>query len=47
MIWKAVQCSSTALAAQLGFAVIDRDELETGKLIYRLKVIMKVEDAES
>ena len=34
-------------AAQLGIAVIDRDELETGKLVYRLKVIMKVEDAES
>ena len=34
-------------AAQLGIAVIDRDELETGKLTYRLKVIMKVEDGES
>ena len=31
-------------AAQLGIAVIDRDELETGKLVYRLKVIMKIED---
>ena len=31
-------------AAQLGIAVIDRDELETGKLIHRLKVIMKVND---
>ena len=34
-------------AAQLGIAVIDRDELETGNLVYRLKVIMKVEDGES
>ena len=34
-------------AAQLGIAVIDRDELETGKLVYRLKVIMKADDAES
>ena len=34
-------------AAQLGIAVIDRDELESGKLIHRLKVIMKVEDAAS
>ena len=33
-------------AAQLGIAVIDRDELESGKLAYRLKVIMKAEDAE-
>ena len=33
-------------AAQLGIAVIDRDELETGKLVYRLKVIMKVEDGD-
>lgn len=32
-------------AAQLGIAVIDRDELESGALIHRLKVIMKVEDA--
>ena len=32
--------------AQLGIAVIDRDELETGKLVYRLKVIMKVEDGD-
>ena len=32
-------------AAQLGIAVIDRDELESGKLAYRLKVIMKVEEA--
>ena len=31
-------------AAQLGIAVIDRDELENGALIHRLKVIMKVED---
>lgn len=32
-------------AAQLGIAVIDRDELESGALVHRLKVIMKVEDA--
>jgi hypothetical protein len=32
-------------AAQLGIAVIDRDELENGQLSHRLKVIMKVEDA--
>ena len=32
-------------AAQLGIAVIDLDELESGQLAYRLKVIMKVEDA--
>ena len=31
-------------AAQLGIAVIDRDELENGQLVHRLKVIMKVED---
>ena len=31
-------------AAQLGITVIDRDELESGKLVYRLKVIMKVEE---
>ena len=31
-------------AAQLGIAVIDRDELESGKLAYRLRVIMKVDD---
>ena len=30
-------------AAQLGIAVIDRDELESGALVHRLKVIMKVE----
>ena len=43
------RCNAAARhrAAQLGIAVIDRDELETGKLTYRLKVIMKVEDAES
>ena len=43
------RCNAAARhrAAQLGIAVIDRDELETGKLVYRLKVIMKVEDAES
>ncbi len=31
-------------AAQLGITVIDRDELESGQLPHRLKVIMKVED---
>ena len=31
--------------AQLGIAVIDRDELESGALVHRLKVIMKVEEA--
>ena len=31
-------------SAQLGIAVIDRDELESGQLAHRLKVIMKVED---
>ena len=31
-------------AAQLGIAVIDRDELESGQLSHRLKVIMKVEE---
>ena len=43
------RCNAAARhrAAQLGIAVIDRDELETGKLTYRLKVIMKVEDGES
>ena len=34
-------------AAQLGIAVIDRDELETGQLVHRLKVIMKAEDGVS
>ena len=40
------RCNAAARhrAAQLGIAVIDRDELETGKLAYRLKVIMKVDD---
>ena len=40
------RCNAAARhrAAQLGIAVIDRDELESGKLAYRLKVIMKVED---
>ena len=40
------RCNTAARhrAAQLGIAVIDRDELESGKLAYRLKVIMKVED---
>ena len=43
------RCNAAARhrAAQLGIAVIDRDELESGKLAYRLKVIMKVEDTES
>ena len=43
------RCNAAARhrAAQLGIAVIDRDELESGKLVYRLKVIMKVEDGES
>ena len=43
------RCNAAARhrAAQLGIAVIDRDELESGKLAYRLKVIMKVEEAES
>ena len=43
------RCNAAARhrAAQLGIAVIDRDELEAGKLTYRLKVIMKVEDAAS
>ena len=43
------RCNAAARhrAAQLGIAVIDRYELETGKLVYRLKVIMKVEDAKS
>ena len=42
------RCNAAARhrAAQLGIAVIDADELETGKLTYRLKVIMKVDDAE-
>ena len=41
------RCNAAARhrAAQLGIAVIDRDELERGKLAYRLKVIMKVEEA--
>ena len=43
------RCNAAARhrAAQLGIAVIDADELENGKLVYRLKVIMKVEDVES
>ena len=43
------RCNAAARhrAAQLGIAVIDTDELETGKLVYRLKVIMKVEDEKS
>ena len=42
------RCNAAARhrAAQLGIAVIDRDELESGKMAYRLKVIMKVEEAE-
>lgn len=40
------RCNAAARhrAAQLGIAVIDRDELETGKLAHRLKVIMKVDN---
>ncbi len=40
------RCNTAARhrAAQLGITVIDRDELENGKLVYRLKVIMKIED---
>ena len=40
------RCNAAARhrAAQLGIAVIDRDELESGQLVHRLKVIMKVED---
>ena len=40
------RCNAAARhrAAQLGIAVIDRDELESGKLAYRLRVIMKVDD---
>ena len=30
-------------AAQLGIAVVDLEELKTGQLLHRLKVIMKVE----
>ena len=47
-IVSAGQCNAAARhrAAQLGIAVIDRDELETGKLVYRLKVIMKAGEAE-
>ena len=43
------RCNAAARhrAAQLGIAVIDRDELESGKMAYRLKVIMKVDDTES
>lgn len=43
------RCNAAARhrAAQLGIAVIDRDELENGKLVYRLKVIMKAEDGVS
>lgn len=42
------QCNAAARhrAAQLGIAVIGRDELESGKLAYRLKVIMKVADGD-
>ena len=42
------RCNAAARhrAAQLGIAVIDRDELENGQLVYRLKVIMKAEDAD-
>lgn len=43
------RCNAAARhrAAQLGIAVIDRDELESGKLVYRLKVIMKVENGDT
>ena len=43
------RCNAAARhrAAQLGITVIDRDELESGKLAYRLRVIMKVEDGVS
>lgn len=42
------RCNAAARhrAAQLGIAVIDRDELESGKLVYRLKVIMKADASE-
>ena len=30
-------------AAQLGIAVVDLEELKTGQLLHRLKVLMKVE----
>ena len=30
-------------AAQLGIAVIDLEELKTGQIVHRLKVIMKAE----
>lgn len=45
-IVSAGRCNAAARhrAAQLGIAVIDREELESGALIHRLKVIMKVED---
>ena len=40
------RCNAAARhrAAQLGIAVIDRDELESGQLAHRLRVIMKVEE---
>ena len=43
------RCNAAARhrAAQLGIAVIDADELENGKLVHRLKVIMKAEDKKS
>jgi len=43
------RCNAAARhrAAQLGIAVIDADELESGKLSHRLKVIMKVDEAEA
>ena len=39
------RCNAAARhrAAQLGIVVIDRDELETGQLVHRLKVIMKAD----
>lgn len=43
------RCNAAARhrAAQLGIAVIDRDELETGQLVHRLKVIMKADGSEN
>ena len=45
-IVSAGRCNAAARhrAAQLGIAVIDRDELEAGGLVHRLKVIMKVSE---
>ena len=43
------RCNAAARhrAAQLGIVVIDRDELETGQLVHRLKVIMKADGSEN